>query len=222
MTTPGINTNQYEFKLIGNPTANAARIKAMAGDGPLLVAKDHALPLMLPKAFDDTAHAPQVKIDSTDLMALLGPHLFYDAEVAAGGMHFITKAAFWAALLKTMLETGNAWPTFDGPRAEAMPKAAAVLAKIIGDVPIDKRIMTINDTARPFGTVKMRQTQHRLGRTRHVVQIRRPKPRVRGREPCFYAPACCDRFARHSYPPHNPPSCPRIRGTSNQEGGPQI
>jgi hypothetical protein len=136
MTTPGISPSQFEFKYIGNPTSNAARIKAMAGDGPLLVAKDHALPLMMPKAFDDTAHAPSVKIDSTDLMALLGPHLLYDAEVAAGGMHFITKAAFWAALLKSMLETGNAWPAFGGTRAEAMPSAACVLAKIIGDVPM--------------------------------------------------------------------------------------
>ena len=44
-----------DFKLAGNPTTNAARLKAMAHGGSLVIAHDHWLSAMMPDAFNDAS-----------------------------------------------------------------------------------------------------------------------------------------------------------------------
>jgi hypothetical protein len=136
---------KYDFKHVGNPRVNDDKIKSMTANGPLLVAQDQLMAAMAPGAFDTSAHAPAVTIESSDLFALLGPHLSLSADVAKKGIHFITKPAFWALLFEAMDNTGNEWPALPGGRDEIMPKLAGTLAKIIIDVPIDKRTIDTGD-----------------------------------------------------------------------------
>ena len=67
--------------------ANGAkeRAKALAGNGPLMVAGDHPLVAMLPEALDHTTNAPDSTIMLTDLQILLGAGMLYDSAVAGAG-----------------------------------------------------------------------------------------------------------------------------------------
>ena len=49
------NSALSDFKFAGNPTTNAARLKAMAYGGPLVIAHDHWLSAMMPDALADAA-----------------------------------------------------------------------------------------------------------------------------------------------------------------------
>ena len=51
--SPMATTTTYDLKFVGSPATNAARLKALAHGGPLVVALDHRLTAMMPDAFDD-------------------------------------------------------------------------------------------------------------------------------------------------------------------------
>ena len=63
ITTP----TRYEMTLVGKPTTNNAKAKALAAGGPLVVAHDHVLAAMLPDALDRTTHAPHVVVRASDM-----------------------------------------------------------------------------------------------------------------------------------------------------------
>ena len=52
----------YAFRIPGNPATNAAKAKALAGAGQLLIAKDHKLAALLADALDATSKAPDVLV----------------------------------------------------------------------------------------------------------------------------------------------------------------
>ena len=50
LTTTTPTATRYEMTLVGKPTTTSAKAKALAAGGPLLVAPDHVLAVMLPDA----------------------------------------------------------------------------------------------------------------------------------------------------------------------------
>ena len=58
------NDPRYAFTIEGGPTTVAAKCKALAHAGPLVIAKDHVLAVWLPEAFDEKSGHPDKRTTS--------------------------------------------------------------------------------------------------------------------------------------------------------------
>ena len=72
--SPMATTTTYDLKFVGNPATNAARLKALAHGGPLVVALDHRLTAMMPDAFDDAPGGGKT-VHMADLVPVSYTHL---------------------------------------------------------------------------------------------------------------------------------------------------
>ena len=95
-STPPIGS-KFAFSHVGNHTTDAARVKSLTGAGPLTVARDHVLVLMLSDAWESDAATGRVDISQNDVHEFIIPGAMFDPHVGHGGVHF-------AGLL--------AWPSF--------------------------------------------------------------------------------------------------------------
>ena len=68
------------FSFAGNPSTNAAKFKALAHGGPLVVATDHRLHAMMPDAFNDAANAGKTVL-MADFEAMFMDAMLIDTEV---------------------------------------------------------------------------------------------------------------------------------------------
>ena len=102
MTTPALT----DFKFTGNPTTNAAKLKALANGGPLVVAHDHWLPAMMPNAFADAAGGGKV-VCMADFEAMGLDAMLLDDRVAKEGVHFVVLPARYKQLLVDVGSSGN-------------------------------------------------------------------------------------------------------------------
>ena len=66
MTTSNATSTAYAFRIHGNPATPAAKAKALAGTGQLLIAKDHKLAAFLPDALDATSKVPDVLVRTAE------------------------------------------------------------------------------------------------------------------------------------------------------------
>ena len=48
-----VGDGRFAFAIDGNPTSTANKLKALGGNGPLMIATDHVLAALLPGALDD-------------------------------------------------------------------------------------------------------------------------------------------------------------------------
>ena len=113
----------YAVGYIGNPTSDSARMKTLAGAGPLLLAQEHMLVVMLPEAFDRTSQAPKVVVNLTDLHSLLFGGLLFDGDLVDKGAHLAVRAARLAKLFKDAAEAGMPM----GPIAGTLEQAWLIL-----------------------------------------------------------------------------------------------
>ena len=90
--------SKYAVKYVGGVTAAAAAAKTMDNAGPLLLAQEHVMAVLLPNVMERDDHAPNVTTYQTDLYGLFGAGLLFHADLAQGGTHFFVGAPRWAAL----------------------------------------------------------------------------------------------------------------------------
>ena len=78
----------YAFRIHGDPTTPAAKAKALAGGGQLLIAKDHKLAALLPDALDATSKAPDVLVRTADVDGSFIAGALLAPDLAESGVHF--------------------------------------------------------------------------------------------------------------------------------------
>ena len=132
-TAPSITT-RYDMQLVGKPSTTSATAKAFAAGGPLMVAQDHVLAVMLPDALDRTSHAPHIIINTTDMHGACVGGLLFDPTAAALGVHLAVKPARWAALLQAVDDSGFNFEPIRGEAKVAWPRAALLLGTLPGSL----------------------------------------------------------------------------------------
>ena len=89
---------EYAIRQPGNPRSAAARLKALSHAGPLLLAKEHVLTVIIPDAFH---HASATERETTlHLMHdLIVPYVIFPDDAAKNAIHLAVKlarlAVFW-------------------------------------------------------------------------------------------------------------------------------
>ena len=68
VTASHLSDPRFALEYSGGVTSRAAIFKAMAEDGPLIVAQDHVMAQLLPNELDDT-HAPKLATTQIELIA---------------------------------------------------------------------------------------------------------------------------------------------------------
>ena len=138
-------TTTYDLKFVGNPATNAARLKALAHGGPLVVALDHRLTAMMPDAFGDAPGGGKtVHMADLDQMVLDG--MLIDTELAKKGVHFVVLPARYKQLLVDVGSSGNMdWSPINGDIGEALPVAKSRFIPVIKALSEEKRTITTAD-----------------------------------------------------------------------------
>ena len=85
------NATRFTIELTGNPATNAAKMKALAGIGTYILAKDHVLAMLMPEALNET-QANKVTIRVVDVHKMLLPGITYSPDAAKGCLHFALNA----------------------------------------------------------------------------------------------------------------------------------
>ena len=129
------------MSFVGNPTSNAAKAKALAKGGPLLIATDHVLAVMLPEALDRAAHAPHATIDMVDVQSALISGMIFDVGILESGVHFSVETARWEQLLQDLDNAAFTFEPVKGPMCEAWPTIKILLTEAVKQLPDDKRIL---------------------------------------------------------------------------------
>ena len=108
------------FSFAGNPSTNAAKLKALAHGGPLVVATDHRLHAMMPDAFNDAASAGKTVL-MADFEAMIMDAMLIDSEITKDGVHFVVQPARYKQLLAELGDTGNMdWSAIQGSMDEVL------------------------------------------------------------------------------------------------------
>ena len=136
---------RYTMQFVGNPTTAAAKCKAMAKGGPLLIAPDQVLSAMLPDALDRTTHAPNVVINMIDVQSALVGGIVFEPGVMESGVHFSVETARWMQLLKDMTDAGFAFEPVPGEMAKAWPEVSLRLVEAAKNLPLEKRLIKAAD-----------------------------------------------------------------------------
>ena len=92
---------EYAFEYVGAPGTTAGKLNSLAAEGPLLIATDHKLAILLPGALDAATNAPKVTITQTVAHGMFIGGVVFDPAVGWGGMHFAVSADRLACLLYT-------------------------------------------------------------------------------------------------------------------------
>lgn len=145
MINARVPTTRYTIEFIGNPSNNAAKIKALAGDDTMLMAPDHVLAMWLPDALDKDGKGGKVAIGMRELLYLVLGGVALSPDVANGGVHFFIDAARLTKLFVDLDAAGFKWIPIKGNKETAMPQAHKILSTIILNLHIDQRIIDVND-----------------------------------------------------------------------------
>ena len=134
----------YDFHYVANVTSEAAIFRSLVGEGPLVVAADHLLAILLPDALEDAA-AGGKEVTMRQLEFLTGDGLIYDRVVSSGGTHFTVGKDRWTALVRA-LDTGGLDKTpIPGSAIVALPKAAARILEVLQALPNGERAIVTGD-----------------------------------------------------------------------------
>ena len=70
--------SKYALSYVGGHTTDAARVKSLTGAGPLTIATDHVLALMLPDAWEVDTTTGRVDISQNDVHEFIIPGAMFD------------------------------------------------------------------------------------------------------------------------------------------------
>ena len=145
MTTSAITSARYAMTLVGDPKTTNAKSKALANGGPLILAKEHVLAVMLPDAVDFDTHAPNGVIDLTDLQSAAIGGMLLELGAVHLGMHWSVELSRWTMLLKDLDDNGFGFEPIKGDLKTAWPTFALTLTTAIRNLPITSRTIAESD-----------------------------------------------------------------------------
>ena len=140
-----ITASKYAFQYVGSPRSEAAQLRSLDFDGPLEVAQDHMLAVLLPDALEDAATAGTKTITTHFMRGGLMEGYLLDADVRKGGMHFSIKLSRSATLIKDLDEGGMDWTPIHGEADVAIPAAIVRIVAIMVTWPQAKRMIANGD-----------------------------------------------------------------------------
>ena len=120
-----ITDPMYAFHYIGRPASESAQLKTLGFDGPLVVASDHKMAVMLPDALDDAPTAGEKIVPMSRMHGGMTEAYIYDNDIRKGGMHMVITLSRSATMVKDMDEHGMDWTPIYGDATVAWPKAIA-------------------------------------------------------------------------------------------------
>ena len=136
---------RFAFKIDGNPTSTTNKLKALGGNGPLMIATDHVLAALLPDALDDGGAANTKTIALSDTMAFVLGGCLLDGEVANNGMHLAMDPAKVSTMLQAIDDAGFDWAPIAGDTETAFPAAMERIASAVHKLPAADRTIAAGD-----------------------------------------------------------------------------
>ena len=118
-----VTSTAYAFRIPGNPTTLAAKAKALAGPGHLLIATDHKVAAFLPEALDTTSKAPDVLVRTADIDGALIAGALLSPALIESGVHFTLDNVRSAKFIKDIHEAAFDWTPIPGEAKTAWPVA---------------------------------------------------------------------------------------------------
>ena len=145
--TMAIISPKYAFNITGGPTTVAAKCKALAFAGPLIIAKEHVLAVKMPEAFGELpGHPDTLTTTMRDVVGMVIGGMGFARDVLDLGMHFAVEPARLGSLFKDLDDAGFDFATpIQGTAEEAFPRATRALVAAILQLPADKRIIETTD-----------------------------------------------------------------------------
>ena len=140
-----INSTENAFEYVGNPATAALQAQSLASNGPLVVAVDHRLVMMLPSAFNAVTHSPKVGVSLMERNSLFLPGVLFGPDVAENGLHFWVKTARCATFILDLTNAGFDWTAIQGVATDAMPAAVARISAGLKSLPDANRLITLAD-----------------------------------------------------------------------------
>ena len=141
-----VTDSRYAIRFTGNPSTAVAKHKSLTGEGPLTLAPEHVLSILLPDALSRNADG-SVNITQRDLNALFVPGLLFDREVAELGCHLALSVDKMALALQLIDHAGLDMKPEHGPAQEAWPVISARIIAAILKLPVHDRLIVAADTS---------------------------------------------------------------------------
>ena len=135
----------YAFRIHGDPTTPAAKAKALAGGGQLLIAKDHKLAALLPDALDATSKAPDVLVRTADVDGSFIAGALLAPDLAESGVHFTLDNVRSARFIKDIDEAAFVWTPIAGPAKTAWSTAYGRITTAVKALPPAQRMIELTD-----------------------------------------------------------------------------
>ena len=150
MTDP-TTVEEFAFGYKGSPGSDNAKLKSLENEGPLVIAKDHVLAIMLKGALDTVSEAPKVVIDLTSMHAATLAHFIYEDEIWKGGMHMAVKSARYSHLFYHLVQAGLDYSPIGvvkGKEALAWKEARRRIATTFTLLDVEKKVLAESDVLR--------------------------------------------------------------------------
>ena len=138
--------NKYhEVRYVGSPTTANEKSKALAKDGPLRLAPEHMLAVLLPDALEPDATSGAVSISLLDMngMALAG--MLWAPDAASAGVHGAVIPARWTVMFKDLELAGLDMTPVDGPIETAFPVVRRRVVKALRGLTQAQRTIELDD-----------------------------------------------------------------------------
>ena len=136
---------KYAFSFVGAPADDAARALTLANNGPLLVATDHILSVMLPESLERAANAPRVAIKINDIHGAFVAGALLADDLVGCGMHFALGVTRTAQFCKDLDEAGLDKTPVKGTREEAWLTIKDRIVELLKTLPTAMRTITRAD-----------------------------------------------------------------------------
>ena len=142
MSDPTTNA-RYAIDYEGNPRSDAARLKTLKDDGPLVLAKEQMVNLLMPEAFDAASAANSVAASQRVMHDLILPGVKYDADMLKKGIHFAVGGPRLAKYMHDLDNDGFDMTPIYGRLEAAMPTAVRRFTEAMLKLPDDKRTLKL-------------------------------------------------------------------------------
>jgi len=142
---------RYAVHYVGNPASDAAKLRALGEDGPLLLAKEHMMVKLLPEALTEDAATAMMRFSLADFHSLILGGVLLDAEVGTGGMHFAVRDSRLAKFCKDgTAGPSSAPPMAYGPSCVSHPPGpiSSLRSREIGSVDDSRESLRAHEMAR--------------------------------------------------------------------------
>ena len=136
---------RYAFTIEGNPANDAAKAVALARVGPLNVAGEHVMAVLLPDALPAYAGGPRKIFNMLTMDTVSIGDMTIAAEMLVAGMHFVVYCDRYAHLLEDLERNGLDMTPIHGDIMTAGPILHERMSAAIGQLPAAQRHISLTD-----------------------------------------------------------------------------